>query len=205
MLYVVGITGGIATGKSQATSILKDLGYLVIDADTIVHNLMQPETKVYKEIVKTFTSSILNNDQTINRRALAEIVFNDENERDKLNAIIHPEVKRHMIQMIEGFYDERYEQLVFVDVPLLYEAGFEDIVDKVIVVYTSYHNQVKRLVARDQISVSYAKLKIAAQMPLSEKCKRADYVLDNDGPIYRFREKLLEIVDVIKKEIGNGL
>ena len=117
MLYVVGITGGIATGKSQATSILKDLGYLVIDADTIVHNLMQPETKVYKEIVKTFTSSILNNDQTINRRALAEIVFNDENERDKLNAIIHPEVKRHMIQMIEGFYDERYEQLVFVDVP----------------------------------------------------------------------------------------
>lgn len=121
MLYVVGITGGIATGKSQATSILKDLGYLVIDADTIVHNFMQPETKVYKEIVKTFTSSILNNDQTINRRALAEIVFNDENERDKLNAIIHPKVKRHMIQMIEGFYDERYEQLVFVDVPLLYK------------------------------------------------------------------------------------
>lgn len=205
MLYVVGITGGIATGKSQATTILKDLGYLVIDADDIVNKLLQPETPCYLQIIKTFGNGIVQADQTINRKMLGDIIFNNTSEREKLNEIIHPAVKTKMINMIEMLYDERYEQMFFVDVPLLYEARFDDLVDRVICVYTSFHNQVKRLVARDQISHAYAKLKIASQMPLSEKCKRASFVLDNDGPIYRFKEKLTEIVDKIKKEIGNGL
>lgn len=205
MLYVVGITGGIASGKSQATTILKDLGYIVIDADDIVNNLLQPETAVYNQIIKTFGNGIVLPDQSINRKMLAEIIFKSTNEREKLNEIIHPAVKEKMIKMIEMLYDDRFEQLFFVDVPLLYEARFDDIVDRVICVYTSFHNQVKRLMARDQISYAYAKLKIASQMPLSEKCKHANYVLDNDGPKYRFKEKLLEIVDQIKKEIGNGL
>jgi dephospho-CoA kinase len=201
MLHVIGITGGIATGKSLATTVLKEMGYIVIDSDHIAQQLLSIGGLCYQEVVNAFGKDIVNDDGSINRPKLGEIIFNDSLQRQKLNNIVHPAVRRRVLDILNNLNSETSTQIVFLDVPLLYEAHFEDLVDKVVVIYTSYQNQIKRLVKRDHIAPLYAKTKIATQMPLDEKCRRADFIIDNNGPKKKFKEKLKQIIININEEV----
>lgn len=179
-MLVVGLTGGIASGKSVVSKTLKELGLPIIDADLIAREMVRPNEEGYRDIVDHFGKGILNPDQTINRRKLAKIIFSDSKEREGLNSILHPRIVEKIKRRIRDF-KERGERIVILDAALLIEAGELSLADKLIVVTVSPKIQVKRLVQRDHLTEREAKERIATQMPLSEKVKLADYVIDNSG------------------------
>lgn len=194
-MKVIGITGGIATGKSTITKRLKDLGYKIIDCDEIAHQVAD-KLEVIKKVRVTFGDHAIVNGK-LNRKVLGEIIFNNPIFQEKLNDIIHPlvikEVKRQL-KLIN-------EDIVFVDVPLLYEAKMESLMDKVIVVYIPEEIQLQRLIKRDQIDDSYAYKKIRSQMPISIKAKLADYLINNENNVNDTLKQLDEILRRIKSEV----
>lgn len=196
MSIIIGITGGIATGKSTVSAILKELGYQVIDSDIIAKDIMSHNEVVLFEINNNFPNVCDLENKTINRKLLAQIIFNSEEKRNLLNEIVHPIVKQEIINQIHSI-DEKF---IFVDVPLLYESHFEDLFDYVIVVYADFKTQIDRLVNRDKIDINYAKKKITSQMPIEEKKFRANFVIDNSKSIKDTRKQLLEIVETISKK-----
>lgn len=200
-MLVVGLTGGIASGKSIASKTLKEIGLPVIDADLIARELVKPGRIGYKEIVDHFGKEILNPDKTINRKKLARTIFNDARERKVLNSILHPRMIKEVKKGINDFEKKR-EKIVIVDAALLIEVGQLSFVDKLIVVTVSPKIQVKRLARRDHLTAREVKERIVTQMPLSEKVKLADWVIDNSGSlkktIKRTKEVYLTIVG--KKE-----
>lgn len=196
MSIIIGITGGIATGKSTVSAILKELGYQVIDSDIIAKDIMSHNEVVLFEINNNFPNVCDLENKTINRKLLAQIIFNSEEKRNLLNEIVHPIVKQEIINQIHSI-DEKF---IFVDVPLLYESHFEDLFDYVIVVYADFKTQIDRLVNRDKIDINYAKKKITSQMPIEEKKLKANFVIDNSKSIKDTRKQLLEIVETISKK-----
>lgn len=191
-MLVVGLTGGMASGKSVASKILKELGVPIIDADLIAREMVRPNEAGYREIVDHFGKGILNPDQTINRRRLAKIIFSDSGERERLNSILHPRIVEEIKKRIEDF-KERGERMVIVDAALLIEAGQLSLVDKLIVVTVSPKIQIKRLAQREHLTEREAKERIATQMPLSEKVKLADYVIDNSGTVKKTIKRTKEV------------
>ncbi len=194
MKKVIGITGGIASGKSNITFLLRQKGYVVIDSDAISRRLSEPDGPVYQAIIKEFGRDYLKEDLTIDRSRLGKYIFSDEVARQKLNAISHPfivqEIKNQINQVEKGF--------LFLDIPLLYEAHLEYLCEKVICIYLSYDIQLKRLMARDQIDCLYAQEKIASQMSLEEKKKKADYVIDTSGTFEQTEALLDQLLLKIK-------
>lgn len=174
---VIGITGGIATGKSTVTNYLKENGYTVFDSDEIVKKLLLTKS-VINQIGVVFGSEYISGNK-IDKVKLGSLIFNNKEEREKLNRIIHPLVKDKLKYLIS----RSKEQIVFVDVPLLYEAKFEDLCDKVIVVKTNLEINIERLMKRDNINEEYAKIKIASQMNIEEKCQKANFIIDNSSDI----------------------
>ncbi len=200
-MLVVGLTGGMASGKSIISKTLKELGLPIIDADLIAREMVRPNEAGYREIVDHFGKGILNPDETINRRRLAKIIFSDPGERERLNAILHPRIVEEIKKRIEDF-KERGEGMVIVDAALLIEAGQLSLVDKLIVVTVSPKIQIKRLAQREHLTEKEAKERIATQMPLSEKAKLADYVIDNSGTVKKTIKRTKEVYLTIagKKE-----
>lgn len=194
MTLIVGLTGGIATGKSTVAKMFKDQGIPVIDTDQIAKDLLDKGTEVYQEVVAHFSADILLTDQTINRKKLAREIFVNKSKRELLNSLIHPHVLRIVASEIQK-YKELSEKVVVVDVPLLFETNFQEQCDKTIVVYTSPKQQLSRLIGRDVIQKEYAQLKISAQMPLSEKIDLADYVINNSFSILRTKKDFLKILE----------
>jgi dephospho-CoA kinase len=197
MTRIIGLTGGIASGKSTVSKFFKDEGIPVIDTDQIAHDLLQKGTSVYDEIIHHFSKDILLTDQSINRKKLGQIIFANKGMRDLLNSIVHPQVYK-MVDLELERYTELETPFVVVDVPLLYETGFEEQCDAVIVVYTSLEQQISRLVSRDMIDQTYAEMKINAQMPLSEKAEKATYVIDNSFSILETKKAFLEILQKLE-------
>ncbi|MBU4128606.1 dephospho-CoA kinase [bacterium] len=193
-MLVVGLTGGIASGKSVVSKTLKELGLPIIDADLIAREMVRPNEEGYRDIVDHFGKGILNPDQTINRRKLAKIIFSDSKEREGLNSILHPRIVEKIKRRIRDF-KERGERIVILDAALLIEAGELSLADKLIVVTVSPKIQVKRLVQRDHLTEREAKERIATQMPLSEKVKLADYVIDNSGSAKKTIRRTKEVHD----------
>lgn len=186
---VVGITGGIASGKSVITTYLKEKNYPVIDSDQIVHQLLK--TEKVKQKIRTIFGDEYMKEKEVDNKKLAKYIFSHPEGREKLNQIIHPLVK----QKIEEEIQYSPFSLLFVDVPLLYEAHFESLCDKVIVVFVGLEQNISRLMKRDQIDAAYAKQKIASQMSLEEKCRKADYIIDNSLDLcytYNQLEKILK-------------
>lgn len=177
MKKVIGITGGIASGKSNITSLLRQMGYPVIDSDAISRRLSEPDGSIYQVIIKEFGKEYLKEDLTIDRSRLGRYIFCNEYARQRLNNISHP----FIVQEIKNQINQIEKGLLFLDIPLLYEAHLEYLCDEVICIYLPYDIQLKRLMARDQIESSYAQEKIASQMSLEEKKKKADYVIDTSG------------------------
>lgn len=191
---IVGITGSIATGKSIVTNYLKSLGYPIIDSDEIAHRQLE-KPAIIQEIIEKIGEEVLM-DNKINRSKLGRIVFSDSEKRNMLNQIIHP----HVIKEIKKNYS-LHQGLIFVDIPLMFEASLEFLVDKIIVVYTSMETQLIRLMTRDKIDEKYAKMKIASQFDIEEKKKKADFLINNEGDISNTYLQVDDILRRLKNEI----
>lgn len=196
-MVIIGLTGGIATGKSTVSKMFEDYGIPVIDTDIIARNLLRKGTQTYDEIIKSFGNDVLLTNGDISRKHLAKIIFEDEEQRIKLNQLTHPKVKEEVFSSLEK-YRRDHVKFVLVDVPLLFESKFNDIVDIIIVVSTTRDKQIERLIDRDKISKEYAITKIQSQMSLQEKEKRADYIIDNSASIIQTKNEFLRIMEELE-------
>ena len=190
-MKVLGITGGIATGKSLVTKQFKDRGFPVYDADQIVHELYN-NPSVIESITSRFPS--VNDHGQINRKALGELVFNDILAKSDLEQIFHPLVYETLKTKINQHLSDPW---VVLDIPLLYESGGEALCDMVLVVYVDQKTQLKRLMDRNNLSESEAKSRIESQMPLHEKMERADIVINNSGAVQKTLERVNEIIEKV--------
>ena len=194
MKRVIGVTGGIASGKSNVCSVLKDLGYPVIDADEISFNLSKKGMPIYKAIRESFGDDYLMEDGEIDRKKLGKLNFKNSAAKLILNQISHPIILDEMKRQIGEYKDG----LVFVEVPLLYEAKLEGLCDKVICVFLSKKLQVERLIEREGIDEDYALAKIHSQMDLYMKKSLADYVIDSKGSFDETKAQVINIINEIK-------
>lgn len=191
---VIGITGSISSGKSVVSEYLRSKKYVVIDSDIISKELFN-SPYVIRKIVNTFGSNVLEGNK-INRAVLGQIIFNDPEKRIMLNNIVHPLVKKEILRQID---EHANSDLIFIDVPLLYEAKFEDLCDYVIVVNVDKEIQITRLMLRDNIDREYAEKKINSQMPLEEKCQMANFIIDNSFDLCYTYKQIDEIINRLKK------
>lgn len=194
MALIIGLTGSIGTGKSTIANKFSDLDIPVVDADLIAREVVEPGKEAYKDIVATFGEEILQNNQTLDRKALGKIVFNDESKRKQLNAIIHPAIRKEMLRQRDEWV-RRGKECVVLDIPLLYESGLTHYVDKVIVVYVDPDVQLYRIIARDESTEEEAKSRINSQMPIKEKAEKADAVINNNGSKEESYKQLIAILE----------
>ncbi|MDA2938034.1 dephospho-CoA kinase [Acidobacteria bacterium AH-259-A15] len=199
----VGLTGGIACGKSHVLRGFQNLGVYTIDADEIAHQVILPGKAAYKKIVHTFGHGILAPDQTIDRKKLGKLVFFDEEARQELNRIVHPFVLEEEERLMSNFGTAKDPKspMVMVDAALMVETGSYRKYDFLIVVYCDSLIQLRRLMSRESLSQEEAMRRIRTQMPLSEKVKHADYIVDNSGRLSDTKEQIKQIfTELVKKE-----
>jgi len=177
-MIVVGLTGGVATGKSTVAGMFRECGAAVIDADKLAREVVQPGTPAWKRIVKTFGKRVVNSNGRINRKALGRVVFRDKAKLRQLERIIHPRVAQLQARLTKQAAGKNPGAVVIYDVPLLFEAGVDKRVDEIIVVTADRETQIARLRQRNRLTRSEAIRRIKTQMPLSKKIPKADYVLD---------------------------
>ena len=190
---IIGLTGGIACGKTTIARILKRLGAIVIDADREAKRLIKPNSPAWQKLVKEFGQDILNPDQSINRRRLGNMVFGNEQLLAKLNAIVHPGVVAEIAEKIRSFKSAGHWPAIILDAPLLFEVGAETLVDVVWVVTVDSKTQIDRLINRDNMDYDNAVKRIEAQMSIEEKVSRADAVISNTGTRRATREHVLNL------------
>ena len=193
MGLVVGLTGGIASGKSTISNMIKEMGFTVIDADVEARIAVEPGRPAYEQIVDYFGEEILQEDGTIDRAKLGAIVFNDEEKRMKLNSFVHPAVRQQMMDKKEKALRNN-EKLVVLDIPLLLEGNLTTMIDKVLLVYVDEEVQLKRLMERNNFTEEEALARIRSQMPLKEKVKLSDAIIDNNGTIEESKKQLYDIL-----------
>lgn len=191
---IIGITGSIACGKSTVSGYLKSKGYVVIDADKIGHEALDSDY-VKEKLILTFGNDILENNK-INRRKLGELVFGNSSNLNVLNSIIHPEIRRRILEEIDKNNDQEF---IFIDVALLFEAKFDDLVDKIIVVYVDKNTQLTRLMKRNSISEKEALSRIVSQMSPIEKAKLGDYTVNNNLDVINTYEQVDKVLSELKK------
>ena len=190
---LIGLTGGIASGKSIVAEMFQNLGAHIIDADRIGREIMIPGTDAYERVVNAFGREILKDDLTIDRKKLGGIVFENPEKLRLLNECTHPFIFREMARQVEKIRENNPDALIIVDVPLLIETNIQNIFDKIIVVYSDETAQMKRLNERDGLSDTEARKRISSQMPLTEKIKYADFVIYNDEGLENTRKQVEEI------------
>jgi dephospho-CoA kinase len=193
MALTIGLTGGIASGKSTVTGMIRELGIPVIDADQVARDVVKVGEEAYAQIVATFGQDILQANGEIDRAKLGAIVFHNERERKKLNAIVHPAVRRRMMEEKE-VYVQNGAKTIVLDIPLLFESELTHFIDKVIVVYVDDEVQLERLMKRNGFSKEEALARIRSQLPLREKVKKADAVINNNGTVEETKQQLLQIL-----------
>ena len=177
-MTLIGLTGGVATGKSTVAAMFARCGAVVIDADVLARQVVEPGKPAWREIVKRFGKEILNADRTIDRHRLGAIVFRSPAKRTQLERIIHPRVAREQQRLTREAARKNPHAVVIYDVPLLFEAGIDKRVDITIVVTTDRETQIARLKKRNGLSRAESLRRIKSQMPLAQKRRLADYVID---------------------------
>jgi dephospho-CoA kinase len=178
---IVGLTGGVATGKTLVACEFKSLGAHLVDADEIAREVTRPGTPASKEIAREFGAGTIKPDGTIDRKALGRIVFSDPSRLERLNEITHPGIIHEMEVRIEELRKKHPGEIIVVDAPLLIEVGLNKKMDKVVVVYADELTQIERIMKRDGISREEAKRRISAQLPTERKVELADFVIDGTG------------------------
>lgn len=200
-IYVVGLTGGIASGKSEAARHLASLGATCIDADAISHRLTAKNGALLPALRENFGDGIFCEDGTLNRRALGEAVFSDPMKRRLLDAITHPAIQKAMMDEMERAADNG-DPLVFLNVPLLFETGMDALCDETWLISLDPERQKERLMARDSLTAEQADARIAAQMPLPEKEALATVVIDNRRSLDRMYSELTSLFNALYKRVS---
>ncbi|WP_100373728.1 dephospho-CoA kinase [Bacillus sp. FJAT-45037] len=190
---LIGLTGGIGSGKSTVANWLREWGYPIVDADLIAKQVVEPGEEAYKQIVSHFGEGIVDESGAIYRKKLGAIIFNDEQERKALNAIVHPAVRDAMQAQKEKYLASGNKTIVF-DIPLLFESDLFHLVDKVLLVYVDSQTQLERLVQRDKAGIEDAKARIASQKPLHEKKERAEAIINNSGSLADSKQQLQKVL-----------
>lgn len=196
-MLVIGLTGGIASGKSTVSKMLQEYGVPIIDGDVISREIMEPPSDALKKISVGFGATVMNEDGSLNRKRLSEIVFNNQEELKKLNWITHPIIKEKVLEKL-SYYKALNYNLCVLDAALLIEGNFTDLVDIVMVVYANRKIQLQRILVRDLISEEKAQRIIDSQMPFEEKKHFADYIIDNSHDLAATKQQ----VDLIMKKIS---
>ena len=202
-MRIVGLTGGIGSGKSTFSGLLRARGAAVIDADRLARDAVAPGSPGLLEVVRAFGEEVLDPDGALDRKRMAARVFADPAARQRLEAIVHPRVRDAMaaeVQRLSG----AGASLVIYDVPLLYEAGRERDVEAVVVVWAPREAQLARLAARDGLSSAEAEARISAQLPLDEKARRADFVVVNDGTLEALSAKADALLSDLSQNLPKG-
>jgi dephospho-CoA kinase len=193
-MILVGLTGGVATGKSTVANMFKQCGAVVIDADQLARAVVKPGKPAWREIVKTFGKTVLNADRTLNRRELGTIVFGNRTKLRRLERIIHPRVAREQQRLVRQIAKRKPHTVVIYEVPLLFEAGVDKRVDTIIVVTADRDTQIARLKKRNGLSRAEALRRISNQMPLAKKIQRADHVLNGTFPRPSLRKQVSQLL-----------
>ena len=191
---VIGITGGIASGKSNVCHVIKNEGYQIIDSDKINRELSLKGQPIYLKIVEKFGNDFLTTDGEIDKKKLAKLIFHNSKAKEELNNLSHPIIIDEIKRQISLSLDD----IVFVEIPLLYEAHLEYLCDKIICVFLNKKTQVERLMQREGIDEDYALEKIHSQMDLYEKKLKADFVVDSKGDFEETKKQVIEIINKIK-------
>ena len=189
-MILVGLTGGVATGKSTVANMFRQCGAVVIDADLLARQVVKPGKPAWRAIVKLFGKTVLNSDHSLNRHALGAIVFLHPAKRRALEAIVHPRVAREQARLTKQAARKDPYAVVIYDVPLLFEAGIDKRVDQTIVVTADRTTQVSRLKKRNGLSRAEALRRIHSQMPLTRKIRQADHVVNGTLPRSSLRKKV---------------
>lgn len=193
-VLVVGLTGGIVSGKSTVAKIFQQLGAIIIDADLIARQMVLPGRKSWKMIIKNFGKDILNENNEIDRKKMADIVFSDNRKLKLLNSITHPEIINNIKKKIKEIKNNsENERICIIDIPLLFETKTDNIMDKIIVVYLDWEQQLTRLKTRNGLNNDEAIKRIESQMPMQDKIKLADYVIDNSKSIENTKEQVIKL------------
>ena len=197
-MILVGLTGGIATGKSTVARMFRQWGAVVINADELARNVVKPGKPAWREIVNTFGNHVLNRDRTLNRHALGTIVFGNRSKLRRLERIIHPRVAREQARLTKQAARKDPNAVVIYDVPLLFEAGIDKRVDKTIVVAADRKTQIARLKKRNRLSRADAIRRIRSQMPLTEKVRRADFVFQGTLTRASLRQSVRALIHTLQ-------
>jgi dephospho-CoA kinase len=192
-MKIIGLTGNIASGKTEVAKIFKELGAKIIDADRIAREVVEPGQRAWQEIVEEFGRDILQSDGSIDRKKLGGIVFNDDEKREQLNRITHPRIMTKIIEAVDKYKKENVK-LVIIEAALIVErGGLLSLIDGLIVVSTDQETQIKRIMTRDRLQRDEALSRIKSQLPMPEKTKHATYIIDNSGSLRETRKQVKEI------------
>ena len=189
-MILVGLTGGVATGKSTVAKMLKQYGAVVIDADQLARDVVKPGKPAWRAIVTLFGKTVLNPDRSLDRQTLGSIVFCNRTKRRQLERIIHPRVAREQHRLVRRIAKRKPHAVVIYEVPLLFEAGVDRRVDEIIVVTADRETQIVRLTKRNSLSRAEALRRIRSQMPLAKKIQQADHVLNGTLPRPSLRKQV---------------
>ncbi len=203
MLNIIGLTGGIASGKSTVSAFLKEAGAIIVDADKIARDVVLKGKPAWEEIVNVFGKKVLLPDGQINRVYLGDIIFNDPVKKSILNSIVHPRVFAETENLLAEIEKKQACEVVILDVPLLFESGMHKGLSEVIVVYVPESVQIERLIARDNLTKEQAVARICSQMPIEEKKCLATIVIDNTGSLENTRRISTAVYQYLVKYSGD--
>jgi len=195
----LGLTGGIASGKSAVAGMLHELGFPVLNADSISHRLMEPGQPAHDEILREFGPDLADTSGRIDRRKLAAIAFADPDKLTRLNAILHPRVEQAMLLQFDAWQRSGVRDATFVEAALLIEAGFTKYLDGLVVAFCTPDQQLERLLARGMSEVE-ARRRIAAQLPINEKLRHATYTIDCSGSLESTRSQVVSLAGKLRKQ-----
>lgn len=200
-MLVVGLTGGIASGKSTVSGFFQDAGAAIVDADVAARQVVAPGMPAWQEIKSVFGEKVVRPDGTLDRALLGDLVFKDEQLRCQLEAIIHPQVLQVMDLEVSRLSRSSTVRLIIKDIPLLFEAGMTDGLAEIIVVYVPAELQLKRLIERDGLDVEAARSRIDAQMPMEEKRRLGTLVIDNSGDLDQTESQVMHIYHTLTQTV----
>ena len=196
---LLGVTGGIASGKTAVSRMLEELGARTIDFDVLSRVVVEPGKPAWKEVVAYFGEQVLLGDKTLDRKKLAEIVFHDPEKRKKLEGFIHPRIYEEFSRRVQEYASADPEVIIQVAVPLLVEANLQHFFHKILLVYIPAQMQIERLMDRDRISREMAVKMLSSQLPIEEKRSHADFIVDNSGSLEETRRQVKEVWKKLKE------
>ncbi len=196
------LTGGIGTGKSTVARLFSSLGAHIIDTDLIAREVVEPGKPAYLEVAEYFGEKVLNRDGSLDRELIRDKIIRDQALRDKLNSITHPRISAVVEDRIAEYRQKGDGMPIIVDVPLLYEVGWDRLFPRVILAYAPVPIQIRRLMERDRLSREIAELTLTVQMSIEEKKKKASYIIDNSGTQEKTLAQVEALFGILKNEIG---